>query len=100
MKPAFVAVLATIALGCAAVPPSLPPEQDPSNARAPEAPPMPSLKTLVSDPPPPEALQDSTASGEPQSQVTHHHDSTPAPDGGMGAGSMQHHHGAMDGGMR
>ena len=38
MKPAFVAVLATIALGCAAVPPSLPPDQDPSNARAPEAP--------------------------------------------------------------
>ena len=84
MKPTFIALLALVALRCAAVPPSLSVEQDPSNALAPEAPARTSTKTLVSDPPPPEALEDSVG----------------APDGGVGSGGTQHHHDAMDGGMR
>jgi len=100
MKPAFVAVLATIALGCAAVPPLLPPEQDPSNPRAPEAPPMPPPTTLFSDPPPPEALEDSSDAGGTQPQEDHRHGSMGTPDSGMDMGGMEHHHGAMDGGMR
>jgi len=100
MKPAFVAVLATIALGCAAVPPSVSPERNPSDPRAPEAPPMPPSKALFSDPPPPEALEDSSDAGRTQPQEAHQHGSMGTPDGSMGSGGMEHHHGAMDGGMR
>jgi hypothetical protein len=58
------------------------------------------FKALLADPPPPKALEDSSDAGGTQPPEDHQHGSMGTPDGGMDMGGMEHHHGAMDGGMR
>src|SRR5712672_2919843 len=92
IKPAALALAlsSVTVLGCAALPPPLPPGSDPANPRAPEAPAVALSPVLRSDPPPAMALQ------------------PPAAGAGMqrGGESMQHGgHGGMqqqdqDAGMR
>ena len=92
MKPTTLALAlsSVTVLGCAALPPPLPPGSDPANPRAPEAPAVARSPVLSSDPPPAVALQPPAGGGGMQ----------------MGGGSMQHQgHGGMqqqdqDAGMR
>ena|SRR5256885_7970166 len=66
MKRAILALFAMLWFRCAAVPPSQPFEQDPSNPKASEAPLTTPSRVLAEDPPPAAAFQDAAVSGETQ----------------------------------
>lgn len=107
MKPFLFALPCAIALGCAALPPSLPPQSDPANPRAAEAPAAPASLTLRDDAPsppkasPPALPMDMGAGGAMQGMQM-----DGAPDAGPTAPPPGHHHpqanppnrGAADGG--
>src|SRR5467141_799537 len=81
MKPTTLALAlsSVTVLGCAALPPPLPPGSDPANPHAPEAPAVALSPVLKSDPPPAPALQPPGDAGSTMPQPHHnHHDAEPA----------------------
>ena len=108
MKPTTLALAlsSVTVLGCAALPPPLPPGSDPANPRAPEAPAVALSPVLRSDPPPAMALQPPAAGagmqmgGESMQHGGHggmqhdhmHHGASGPPDAGPSMPEQDHQH--------